>query len=133
MDLDRAMQRLIRAIENPYTTILGHMTGRLLLMRSGYPVDHHKIIDACAHNGVAIEINAHPYRLDMDWRYIDYAQKKGVFLSINPDAHEQSGLKDMHWGVLSAAKGGLVKEFTLNALGLNEFSAYLEVQKSKRP
>ncbi len=133
MDLDRAMQRLIRAIENPYTTILGHMTGRLLLMRSGYPVDHHKIIDACAHNGVAIEINAHPYRLDMDWRYIDYAQKKGVYLSINPDAHEQSGLKDMHWGVLSAAKGGLVKEFTLNALSLNEFSAYLEAQKSKRP
>jgi DNA polymerase (family 10) len=133
MDLDRAMQRLIRAIENPYTTILGHMTGRLLLMRSGYPVDHHKIIDACAHNGVAIEINAHPYRLDMDWRYIDYAQKKGVYLSINPDAHEQSGLKDMHWGVLSAAKGGLVKEFTLNALSLNEFSAYLDAQKSKRP
>lgn len=133
MDLDRAMQRLIRAIENPYTTILGHMTGRLLLMRSGYPVDHHRIIDACAHHGVAIEINAHPYRLDMDWRYIDYAQKKGVWLSINPDAHEQSGLKDMHWGVLSAAKGGLLKEFTLNALGLEEFKAFLESQKSKRP
>lgn len=133
MDLDRAMQRLIKAIENPYTTILGHMTGRLLLMRSGYPVDHHKIIDACAHNGVAIEINAHPYRLDMDWRYIDYAQKKGVWLSINPDAHEQSGLKDMHWGVLSAAKGGLLKEFTLNALSLEDFTAFLEAQKSKRP
>ncbi|MFZ9970183.1 MAG: helix-hairpin-helix domain-containing protein [Bacteroidia bacterium] len=133
MDLDRAMQRLIRAIENPYTTILGHMTGRLLLMRSGYPVDHRKIIDACADNGVAIEINAHPYRLDMDWRYVDYAQKKGVMLSINPDAHEQSGLKDMHWGVLSAAKGGLLKEFTLNALSGAEFEAYLEKQKTKRP
>jgi DNA polymerase (family 10) len=73
MSEEKAMMRLMKAIENPYTTILGHMTGRLLLSRNGYPVDHKKIIDACAANHVVIELNAHPRRLDIDWKYIDYA------------------------------------------------------------
>ncbi len=76
MTEEKAMMRLIKAIENPYTTILGHMTGRLLLSRDGYPVDHKKIIDACAANHVVIELNAHPRRLDMDWKWIDYALQK---------------------------------------------------------
>src|SRR6185436_6176587 len=82
MNEEKAMLRLMNAIENPYTTILGHMTGRLLLSRRGYPVDHKKIIDACAANQVVIELNAHPSRLDIDWKWIDYAIEKGVLISI---------------------------------------------------
>ncbi len=129
MTEEKAMQRLVTAIENPYTTILGHPTGRLLLMREGYPIDHHKIIDACAANGVAIELNANPYRLDIDWRYIDYAMEIGVMVSVNPDAHEKMGYWDMHFGVLSGQKGGLQKSLTLNALNLVEFEAYLAKRK----
>ncbi|MEY3593257.1 MAG: hypothetical protein RL041_229 [Bacteroidota bacterium] len=129
MTQDKAMDRLLRAIENPYTTILGHPTGRLLLMREGYPIDHHKVIDACAANGVALELNAHPYRLDIDWRYIDYAMEKGVMVSVNPDAHEKRGYLDMHFGVLSGQKGGLQTSQTLNALNLVEFEAYLAKRK----
>jgi DNA polymerase (family 10) len=129
MTQDKAMDRLLRAIENPYTTILGHPTGRLLLMREGYPIDHHKVIDACASNGVALELNAHPYRLDIDWRYIDYAMEKGVMVSVNPDAHEKRGYLDMHFGVLSGQKGGLQTSQTLNALNLVEFEAYLAKRK----
>lgn len=129
MTQDKAMDRLLRAIENPYTTILGHPTGRLLLMREGYSIDHHKVIDACAANGVALELNAHPYRLDIDWRYIDYAMEKGVMVSVNPDAHEKRGYLDMHFGVLSGQKGGLQTTQTLNALNLIEFEAYLAKRK----
>jgi DNA polymerase (family 10) len=129
MTEEKAMQRLLAAIENPYTTLLGHPTGRLLLMREGYPLDHHKIIDACAANGVAIELNANPYRLDIDWRYIDYAMEKGVMVSVNPDAHEKMGYWDMHFGVLSGQKGGLQKSLTLNALNLVEFENYLAKRK----
>jgi DNA polymerase (family 10) len=120
MTEEKAMTRLIKAIENPYTHILGHPTGRLLLMRAGYPINHKKIIDACAANGVHIEINANPYRLDLDWRYIDYAVQKGVLLSINPDAHELAGFKDMYYGVLTARKGGLTQMGCLNALSIEE-------------
>lgn len=80
MNEDRATKRLIRAIEHPLTTILGHMTGRLLLIRPGYPVNHKKIIDACVTNRVIIELNANPYRLDMDWTNISYAMQKGVMI-----------------------------------------------------
>lgn len=76
MEEPKATARLIKAIENPYTTILGHPTGRLLLSRPGYPIDHKKIIDACAANNVVIELNANPYRLDIDWRWIQYALEK---------------------------------------------------------
>ena len=131
MTEEKAMSRLLRAIENPYTTILGHPTGRLLLMREGYPIDHKKIIDACAANGVVIEINAHPYRLDLDWRHIDYALNKGVKLSINPDAHHTEGYHDMHFGVCVARKGGLSKEMCFNALSLSEIDSYFSQRKPK--
>ena len=103
MTEEKAMSRIIGAIENPYTTILGHPTGRLLLSRAGYPVDYKKMIDACAANNVIIEINASPYRLDLDWRWIQYALEKGVKLSINPDAHEKDGYFDMHYGVAGSS------------------------------
>ena len=126
MDLDKAMSRLIRAIENPYTSILGHPTGRLLLSRPGYPLNTHKILDACLANDVSIELNASPYRLDLDWRHIYAAMDKGVFVSINPDAHKIEGLKDMKYGVKVGRKGGLLKALTLNALPLNDLKAFFK-------
>jgi len=131
MPEEKAMERLIKAIENPYTTILGHPTGRLLLSRNGYPVDYKKMIDACAANGVVIEINANPLRLDMDWRWHQYALKKGVWLSINPDAHRTTGLWDMHYGIHVARKGGLSKGQCLNALSVTEIGAFFKSKKDK--
>jgi len=128
MDEEKATARLIKAIENPYTTILGHPTGRLLLSRAGYPIDYKKVIDACAANGVVIEINANPLRLDLDWRWHRYALEKGVMLSINPDAHRKEGFYDMHFGVLAARKGGLTAEKNLNSFTLEEITAYFAKQ-----
>jgi len=126
MDEEKATSRLIKAIENPFTTILGHPTGRLLLSRNGYPIDYKKVIDACAQNNVVIEINANPLRLDLDWRWHKYALEKGVWLSINPDAHRKEGFLDMHYGILVARKGGLYKERCLNSLSLQEISSYFD-------
>ncbi len=130
MDEEKATARLIRAIENPYTSILGHPTGRLLLMRRGYPINHRKVIDACAANGVAIEMNSNPYRLDIDWSWIPYCLEKDVMISINPDAHKVSGIQDMEWGIAAARKGGLVAAMTLNAKSEAEIAAYFENRKS---
>ncbi|MBW4890727.1 DNA polymerase/3'-5' exonuclease PolX [Mucilaginibacter sp. HMF5004] len=131
MTEDKATARLIKAIENPYTTILGHPTGRLLLSRNGYPIDHKKVIDACAANNVVIEINANPLRLDMDWRWHQYALDKGCWLSINPDAHRVEGFLDMHYGTLVARKGGLYKERCLNALSAEQINRAFESRKAK--
>ena len=131
MSLEKATTRLLRAIENPYTTILGHPTGRLLLAREGYPLDHRAIIDACARHNVVIEINASPYRLDIDWRWIDYAMQQGVLLSINPDAHDLPGLLDMHYGVAIGRKGGLTKAMTFNALTLAEMTEFLQQRRER--
>ncbi|MBM3426190.1 MAG: DNA polymerase/3'-5' exonuclease PolX [Bacteroidetes bacterium] len=131
MDIKRATDRLLAAIHNPYTTILGHPTGRLLLRREGYPIDHKVIIDACAEKQVAIEINANPWRLDLDWRWVRYAMEQGVLLAINPDAHEMDSYDDMQYGVLIGRKGGLTKEMTLNALSEKELSSYFELRKAK--
>jgi DNA polymerase (family 10) len=132
MDEAKATSRLIAAIENPYTTILGHPTGRLLLSRKGYPIDYKKIIDACAANNVVIEINANPLRLDLDWRWHQYALEKGVMLSINPDAHRLEGHLDMHYGILAARKGGLYKEMCLNALSLPEITKAFDKKRGER-
>ncbi len=131
MSIDKATNRLLRAIENPFTTILGHPTGRLLLARPGYPIDYPTIIDACAQQGVVIEINASPYRLDLDWHWIEYAMDKGVKLSINPDAHSMAGLHDMHYGVAVGRKGGLTKAMTFNALSLPDMRAYLNHRRTR--
>ena len=132
MTEERAMERLTKAITNPYTTILGHMTGRLLLSRKGYPLDHHKIIDLCAQNQVVIEINAHPRRLDMDWSWIPYALSKNVMLSVNPDAHNPEGFNDVKYGVLSAQKGGLVKTANLSSFPLADFEAFILQRKKDK-
>ncbi|MBS1921482.1 MAG: DNA polymerase/3'-5' exonuclease PolX [Bacteroidetes bacterium] len=132
MTEEKAMMRLMKAIENPYTNILGHMTGRLLLSRNGYPVNHKKIIDACAKNQVAIELNAHPRRLDMDWKFIDYALEKNVLISIDPDAHTLDGFDDIRYGVLAAQKGGLTKEKNLSSFSLNEFEVWLAKNRKKK-
>ncbi|WP_293299652.1 DNA polymerase/3'-5' exonuclease PolX [Pedobacter sp. UBA4863] len=124
MTEEKATERLLKAIENPYTTILGHPTGRLLLSRKGYDIDYKKIIDACAANGVVIEINANPLRLDLDWRWHRYALEKGVLLAINPDAHRKEGFLDMRYGVMVARKGGLTAEKCLNAFSLSEISNF---------
>ena len=125
MSEDKAMLRLLRAIENPHTTILGHMTGRLLLSRPGYPVDHKKIIDACAANNVVIELNAHPRRLDIDWRWINYAIEQNVMISIDPDAHSIEGYDDVQYGVLIAQKAGLTKEKNLSSFSLKQMEEFL--------
>ena len=132
MNEEKAMSRLMKAISNPYTCILGHMTGRLLLSRNGFPVDHQQIIDACAANHVVIELNAHPRRLDMDWKWIDYALSKNVLISIDPDAHIIEGFDDIRYGVLAAQKGGLSKANNLSSFGLKEFEQFLTNRRLKK-
>lgn len=126
MDKETATKRVITAVENPYTTILGHWTGRLLLRRNGYPLDYKKVIDACAANKVVIEINSNPWRLDIDWTLISYCLEKEVMLSINPDAHEQQGYHHMKYGVYMAQKAGVPKEFILNTYSLEEIDSYFK-------
>ena len=130
MEEEKAMTRLMGAITNPYVTIMGHLTGRRLLRRKGYPIDHKTIIDACAENNVAIEINASPERLDMDWRWIDYALEKNVLLSINPDAHSLDDFQNIKYGVLVAQKGGLTKEHNISSMSLAQFEDYLQKRRA---
>ncbi len=125
MTEEKAMQRLLAAVRNPFTKILGHPTGRLLLSREGYPVDHKSLIDNCVEHNVVIEINAHPRRLDLDWTWIPYALEKGAMLSINPDAHAIAGIDMVKYGVLAAQKGGLTKERNLSSKSLAEFLQYM--------
>jgi len=131
MDINKATSRLIKAIENPYTTFLGHPTGRLLLKRQGYPINYKKVIEACGVNEVIIEINANPWRLDLDWRWVHYALDKGVTLSINPDAHELDGFEDMKYGVYIGRKGALTKDKTFNTWSLEKVENYLADRKTK--
>jgi DNA polymerase (family 10) len=132
MSQEKAMARLLKAIENPYTTILGHLTGRLLLSRPGYPIDHDVIIDACAEHNVVIELNAHPRRLDMDWRYIKKAIDKNVLISINPDAHFTEGLDDTRYGVMVAQKAMLTKENNLSSFNLADFEKFITARKVRK-
>jgi DNA polymerase (family 10) len=133
MTEEKAMMRLLNAINNPYTSILGHPTGRLLLSRKGYPVNHEAIIEACAENNVVIELNAHPRRLDMDWRYLEAAIEKDVLISIDPDAHAIEGFDDCKYGVLVAQKAGIRPSHNLSSFSLAEMMEFIEYQQSKRP
>lgn len=132
MTEEKAMMRLMNAIENPYTSILGHATGRLLLSRKGYPINHEEIIEACAANNVVIELNAHPRRLDMDWRYIHQAMEQDVLISINPDAHAIEGYEDCKYGVLVAQKAGLTAAQNLSSFSLAEMMEFISYQQAKR-
>jgi DNA polymerase (family 10) len=121
--------RLIKAIENPYTTVLGHVTGRQLTRRPGYEVDMERVLQACAKHGVAVEINAHPWRLDLDWRWCERALELGCMFSIDPDAHSTEEIDHIQWGVLMARKGAVPKDRVLNALTLPQFRAHLESRR----
>ena len=125
LDRKAQTQRLLRAISDPHTTIIGHMTGRQLQRRPGYEIDVEKVLRACAKQDVVVEINAHPWRLDLDWRWHQAALEFGCMLSINPDAHSIPELDHMHWGVLMARKGGVPADRVLNAMTLAEITRYL--------
>ncbi|MBV9517152.1 MAG: DNA polymerase/3'-5' exonuclease PolX [Hyphomicrobiales bacterium] len=131
--LDRGEQtaRMLRAVANPHTTILGHMTGRQLLLRPGYDIDIEKVLAACAEHGVAVEINANPWRLDLDWRWHAKALELGCMMSINPDAHSTREIDLTHWGVEMARKGGVAKERVLNCLGFEELELHLRKRKAR--
>lgn len=119
-------ERIIKAIEHPSTTMIGHVTGRLLLSRESYPLNVYKIIDAAVANDVIIEINANPHRLDLDWRVLSYAKEKGLTVSINPDAHSTQGLADIIYGVGIARKGGLGPEDVFNTKPLKAVLTQLD-------
>ncbi len=131
MSEPEATDRLIRAIQNPHVTILGHPTGRLLLARDGYPINHHAVIDAAAELGVSIEINANPRRLDLDWRFCKYARDKGLMISINPDAHRIAGYADVEYGVGIARKGWLRKRDILNTYSAEEVLAFANKRRER--
>jgi DNA polymerase (family X) len=126
-------ERLLRAIADPHTTILGHMTGRQLQRRPGYEIDIEKVLRACAKQDVAVEINAHPWRLDLDWRWHQAALEFGCMLSINPDAHSVPELDHMHWGVEMARKGGVPADRVLNAMSLADITRFLRQRRRSFP
>src|SRR5690625_4465622 len=124
--------RLIRAIEHPAATMLGHISGRLLLMREPYQLNYQKVIDAAIANNVVIEINAHPRRLDMDWRFWQRAAEKGLKTSINPDTHDTAGLGLFRAGVTTARKGWLLAENVLNTRSLEEVTEILKKKQAPK-
>jgi len=130
--LEEMTQRMTKAVKNPYTTILGHPTGRLLLAREPYAIDMIRLIDEASRSGVVIELNAHPYRLDIDWRLCKYAKEKGVKIAINPDAHDEDGLKDTYFGVGIARKGWLEPGDVLNTMDLEEMRDFLKKRKPSK-
>ncbi len=123
---DEMTARIIKAIENPHTDILGHPTGRLLLARDSYKLDVKKMIEACVANDVAIEINASPHRLDLDWRNIYYARELGCKFAINPDAHSVKGIDETRFGINIARKGGIQKNEVINCYSEVEFEKFLK-------
>ncbi|MFT4203232.1 MAG: helix-hairpin-helix domain-containing protein [Chitinophagaceae bacterium] len=132
MDAEKATSRVLAAVRNPYTSILGHMTGRLLLSRAGYPVDHEAVIAACLENDVVIELNAHPRRLDIDWRWLRMALDVGVLTSVNPDAHSTEGCNVIRYGVSVGQKAGLTAQQNLSSYTLEDMHAFVQKQKQKR-
>jgi DNA polymerase (family 10) len=122
-------ERMLRAIANPYVDIIGHPTGRILLGRAGYELDMDAVIDAAIAHNVCIEVNAHPSRLDIDWRYLHHARDKGMKTSINPDAHSTTGIDDMRYGVGVARKGWIRASDVLNAMPVDELLAYLRARR----
>jgi DNA polymerase (family 10) len=122
-------KRLIRAMENPHVTMLGHMTGRLLLKREPYAVNIPAVIDAAAETGTFIELNADPHRLDMDWRWWRLAKEKGVKCVVNPDAHSTEGLQNLYFGIGAARKGWLTKSDVVNCLPLKKVISALEAKR----
>ncbi len=125
-------RRICRAMENEHVTMLGHVTGRLLLKRDGYAVNHAMIIDCAAETRTIIELNCNPMRLDMDWRWWKRARDKGVLCSINPDAHSTAGIHHIGLGVRLARKGWLRKQDVFNTRSVGEVEKFLKTPKAKR-
>ena len=125
-------QRLIRALENPYISILGHPTGRILLERTGYEPDMEAVIDRAGELGVAIELNGDPHRFDIDWRLIRYATERGVSIPITPDAHSPAGLQNVRYGLGVGRKGWLTAAQVLNALPLEQLTRYFAQQRKRK-
>jgi DNA polymerase (family 10) len=125
-------KRLLRALENPYMSILGHPTGRVLLSRDGYGLDMEAVIDRAGELGVCIEINANPLRLDLDWRWLRRAREHGVKIPICPDAHETGGIADLRYGVGIARKGWLGPADVPNALDTDDLLAFFKQQRERR-
>ncbi len=124
--------RIIRAMHNPYVTMIGHLTGRLLLAREGYALDTAAIVTEAIRLGVIIELNANPHRLDLDWRHLRAAYGQGLLTSINPDAHSPNGLRDVTYGVGIARKGGLSSECVLNTRSLHDVQDWLTQRRRAR-
>ncbi len=124
-------KRIIRAMENPHVTMLGHVTGRLLLQRHAYAVDIPAVIEAAAATGTIIELNCNPRRLDLDWRWWRLAQEKGVKCAINPDAHRTSGLQDLWFGIAAARKGWLTRADIVNCQPLGQIESVLAAKRSR--
>ena len=124
-------QRMLHAISNRYADIIGHPTGRILLGRDGYALDLDAVIDAAAEHGVCIEINAHPTRLDLDWRYLHRARDKGIKIPINPDAHGISGLDDMRYGIGIARKGWLQSSDVLNTMSVDALLDFFSNRRNR--
>jgi DNA polymerase (family 10) len=131
LDPKEQTSRIVKAVANPRTTILGHMTGRQLLRRPGYEVDIEAVLTACSRYGVAVEINANPWCLDLDWRWHRRALELGCMLSINPDAHSTDEVDLTHWGVEMARKGGVPAKRVLNCLSLVAFRRHLEKRRKR--
>ena len=132
MGEEEMTERVVRAVRNPYLTMLGHPTGRLLLSRKGYELDVARVIDAAAERGVVIEINANPHRLDLDWRHVRVAAARGILIAINPDAHSTGGLEHVVYGVHMARKAGLTPEQIVNCWPLDRVERYLAERKQAR-
>jgi DNA polymerase (family X) len=124
-------RRISRAVSDPRLTMLGHATGRLILIRDGYDVDIDAVIERAAETGAAIEINADPHRLDMSWQHWARASSVGVRTAINPDAHSVNGMRTVRYGVRIARKGGLTREDVINAWPIEDVEEYLDARKRK--
>lgn len=131
MDVDEMTERIVRATENRYTTFLGHLSGRKLLVRDPYALDYRRIFEAAAANGVIIELNGNPQRLDVDWRWIRAGLDAGVLFSIHPDAHSTGALDHLTNGVWNGRKGGLEPRHVFNARPLEQVEEYLETRRGK--
>jgi DNA polymerase (family X) len=131
MSREEMTERVIRAVRNPYLTILGHPTGRRLLTRGGYSLDVRAVLDAAAEAGVIVEINANPHRLDLDWRELRYAVDRGVLIAINPDAHSEPALDDVRFGVNMARKGALSPRHVINSWTLREVEDLFAGRKAR--
>tara|TARA_Y100000590_G_scaffold397579_1_gene479235 strand:- start:2183 stop:4399 length:2217 start_codon:yes stop_codon:yes gene_type:complete len=126
MDEETMTQRMVQAIRNPYTRMIGHISGRLILGRDEYPVNMETLIEEAAKHDVAIEINANPSRLDIDWRWGPTLRKYGTLVSVNPDAHDLKGLEDTHYGVVVARKALIPQSKVINARSIDEVEKWLK-------